>query len=56
MKKSELYKLAILSVMHDNALDPEDKLEVVELLIDQKATAAWCEERDAKEQEAKNNG
>lgn len=46
MKKSELYKLAVLSVIHDNSLDPDDKLEVVELLIDQKSTAAWCEKRE----------
>ena len=46
MKKSELYKLAMLSVMNDNSLDPEDKLEVVELLMNDKRVSEWSEKQE----------
>lgn len=46
MKKSELYKLAVLSVIHDNSLDPEDKLDVMELLMNDRRVAEWSEKQE----------
>ena len=47
MKKSELYKLAALSVMADNSLDPEDKLAVVDLLMNDLRLCVWSETQEA---------
>ena len=49
MKKSNLYQLAMCAVI-DSKLDSELKLEILELLMDDKRTAEWSEKR---EEEAK---
>ena len=51
MKKSEIYKLAALSVIHDNSYDPEDKLVVLEQLMNDWRVADWFEKN---EEEKKN--
>ncbi len=45
MKKSEKYHAAMLAVLNSN-LQNEVKLEVLDLLLDDKATAEWCEKRE----------
>lgn len=52
MKKSEIYKLAAQSVIHDNTFDPDDKLVVLEQLMSDWRVAEWCE----KKEEEKQNG
>lgn len=49
MKKSVLYQLAMLAVV-DSKLDSELKLDVLEVLMNDKSTAEWSEKR---EEEAK---
>ena len=47
MKKSEMYKLAIIAVMKSE-IDDEQKLEIVGLLLDNKGTAEFVEQREEK--------
>ena len=46
MKKSEIYKLAQLSVMKDNFVKVEDKLEIIRELQDKEGTALFVENRE----------
>lgn len=48
MKKSEMYKLAIIAVMKSEMGDDE-KLDVIDLLINDKCTAEFMEKREEKE-------
>ena len=52
MKKSEQYKKAILEVMYSHDIKAEDKLEIVETLMDEKKFQEACERRE-EEQAAK---
>lgn len=46
MKKSELYQLAMLSVVDDESIEAADKLEVVEVLMNDKRIAEWSEKQE----------
>ena len=46
MNKSEKYTYAMLAVV-ESKLDPTVKLEVLELLSDNRNVAKWCEEQEA---------
>lgn len=53
MKKSEMFKVAQLSVIRDSRLSDSDKLEIIRLLADEEYTATIIEKR--KEEEAEQN-
>lgn len=55
MKKSEIYQVAMIAVLTNNAIIPTDKLEIIAELMDKKETAEWLERvEDVKQEE--NNG
>ena len=49
MKKSEIYKLAQLSVIDDIDLSAKTKLEIIHELLAQEKTERFLEEREEKE-------
>ena len=49
MKNSEKYQAAMVAVLAFNEYSPEDTLEILEILMDQRNVAEFVEERDAKE-------
>lgn len=46
MKKSERYQVAIIAVMNAANIEDNDKVEILETLIDAKGTAVFVEERE----------
>ena len=50
MKKSQMYNLAMIAVMNCG-LDDEEKLEVLELLMDNKSVALYTERQEAEKSE-----
>ena len=48
MKKSELYHLAQIAVLDSPCIAPENKIELLKILIDDESVAAFCEEQEAK--------
>lgn len=46
MKKSEMYQAAMVAVVNSLKLEADVKLEVLEQLMNDKATAVWCESRE----------
>ena len=55
MKKSEIYQVAMITVITNNSLTATDKLEIIAELMDKKETAEWAERIEAEKQE-ENNG
>ena len=49
MKNSERYQAAMVAVLAFNEYSPEDTIEILEVLMNQRDLAAFIEERDAKE-------
>lgn len=49
MKKSEIYKMAMASVVRDTSLAMVDTLKVLEVLMADKKMAEFSEEREAEE-------
>lgn len=47
MKKSEIYKRAMASVIRDSSWDMADTLEILETLMADKTSADWSEKREA---------
>ena len=47
MKKSEIYQLAMLSVICDEHIDPVNKLEIIERLTADKSLAEFTEKNEA---------
>lgn len=45
MKKSELYQAALIAVMESN-MEVNKKLEVIDLLLDNRSSAIWGEKRE----------
>ena len=45
MKKSEKYQAAIIAVMESN-MEVGLKLDIIELLLDNRSTAIWCEKQE----------
>jgi hypothetical protein len=52
MKKSEALKMAMIAVLADGDIDYEDTIQIMEVLIEERRSALWSEERE----EAKQNG
>ena len=52
MKKSEIYKVAMLSVLADSALGSETKLEIIAVLLKDSELAEFTETREAEEANA----
>lgn len=50
MKKSELYHLAQIAVVTSPCLAPENKLEVLNILMEDEGVAKFVEEREAKKE------
>lgn len=48
MKKSEIYHMAMLSVIEDCRLEASTKLKIVEQLIADKSLAKWGEDQEEK--------
>ena len=46
MKKSELYHLAQIAVVHSNCITPERKLDILRVLFADEEFAQYGEERD----------
>ena len=46
MKKSEQYRLAQLSILRDDRLSHEEKLEIVKTRMDNESMEKFCEERE----------
>ena len=46
MKRSEKYQAAMVAVVNSIELEAEVKLEVLEQLMSDKATAVWCEQQE----------
>ena len=53
MKKSELYTIAILSVMDDEGIKNTDRLEIIDLLLADRRHAVYAEELEAQKQAEK---
>lgn len=51
MKKSEIYWQAMLSVIIDEGVDPEAKLDIIEQLAKDKSTAEWRESFEGEKNE-----
>ena len=51
MKKSEAYKLAQISVVSTATISPENKLEILDVLMYGEKLALFCEKQEAKEEE-----
>ena len=51
MKKSYIYQLAMLAVLATERIEPVDKLEVVEVLMNDKRVAEWSEKQEAGNEE-----
>lgn len=51
MKKSEAYKMAMIAVLADGDIDFDDTIDIMEVLIADRRSALWTEERE----EAKQN-
>ena len=51
MKKSELYRLAQISVMRDVLTDNETKLDIIRELQDKESTALFVEKREEEKNE-----
>ncbi len=51
MKKSEIYHLAQIAVINSPSISPENKIEVMRVLLDEEHLALFVEEREAKEKE-----
>lgn len=49
MKKSELYHLAQIAVVTSPHISPENKLEILGVLIDDERLAAFTEKREGNE-------
>lgn len=47
MKKSEMYHIAMLSVLNDETICAEDKLGILEVLLDAESMAEWSERNEA---------
>ena len=47
MKKSEMYNLAQLAVLNSQLISPENKLDIIKLLITQEHWELYVEERAA---------
>ena len=45
MKKSEMYQAALIAVMESN-MEVDTKLEVIDLLLDNRSSAIWSEKRE----------
>lgn len=52
MKKSEALKMAMVAVLGDGDIDFDETIEIMEVLIEERRSALWSEERE----EAKQNG
>ena len=50
MKKSEIYRKAMLVIVDSMKLSAEDKLEILEVLAENESTAKWCEKREDTEE------
>lgn len=48
MKKSETYNLAQIAVITTPTISPENKLEILRVLIEDEGIALFSEEREAK--------
>lgn len=48
MRKSEIYHMAMLSVIEDCRLEASTKLKIVEQLLSDKSLAKWSEEQEEK--------
>ena len=51
MKKSEKYYLAMCAVIDNHHISTADKLEVLEVLMDNRGTALYCEKQEEKTNE-----
>lgn len=51
MKKSEIYYMAMLSVIEDCRLESCTKLKIIEQLSADKSMAEWCEKQEEKKHE-----
>ena len=51
MKKSMAYHLAQIAVMASPGIAPENKLEILRVLISDEDVALFCEEKEAEEKE-----
>ena len=51
MKTSTMYHLAQLAVLGCGAIDPESKLAILSVLMDDEETAKWVERQEAQVQE-----
>lgn len=49
MKKSEIYHLAQMAVLNTATISPENKLEIIKVLMDDEGLALYCESQEAKE-------
>ena len=49
MKKSELYHMAQIAVLNSQCIAPENKLEILRILIEDENVSKFCEEQDAKD-------
>lgn len=47
MKKSEVYHLTQIAVVQSPNISPENKLEILKILIDQENLALFCEKEKA---------
>lgn len=46
MKKSERYTMAVLCVLEDGILDGNQKIEVLETLMEDRKVALWSEKEE----------
>ena len=49
MKKSKAYKLAQIAVVSTATISPENKLEILDVLMDSEKFALFCEKQEAEE-------
>ena len=49
MKKSEMLRMAAISVMRDEEVDYEDSLDIIEVLLEKANLEAFYEEQAAKQ-------
>lgn len=47
MKKSEMLRMAAISVMRDEEVTYEDSLDIIEVLLEKASLEAFCEEQAA---------
>lgn len=52
MKKSTVYTWAMEALIYDETLDASQKLEAIEVLIEDRKVALWSEEQEAKKNES----